>query len=67
MRPATQRGHVTNETRTYTLEIVLYTTKGELPSDSEVRQLVEDQMGGELDEVTGLFCIAVRFVEATDG
>jgi hypothetical protein len=57
----------TSETRTYSFEIVLSTTEGELPSDSEVKHMVEDQMNGELDETTGLFCIAVRLKGATDG
>ena len=52
------------ETREYTVEIVLSTTEGELPTDAIVRELIEDQLAGELDVRTGLFCIAVRLVKA---
>jgi hypothetical protein len=50
---------MTNETQKYTVAIILSTTNGELPTDDEVEQLVLDQMSGELDETTGLACLAV--------
>jgi hypothetical protein len=54
------------ETAKYTVEIILTTTEGELPHREEVQQLIADQMSGELDEVTGLFCPYVE-VKAVDG
>lgn len=47
------------ETFTYRLEIILSTEAGELPTQEEVRQLVIDQMAGELDPTTGLKCLGV--------
>lgn len=47
------------ETATYMLEVTLSTDKGELPADDQIAKLVENQMGGELDEETGLTCLGV--------
>ena len=51
---------MTSETATYTVEVILSTTAGELPDHEDVEQLIRDQMSGELDETTGLFCIDVH-------
>ena len=50
---------MTRETKTYTVDLTLSTENGELPTDDEVEQLIVDQMSGELDETTGLACVAV--------
>jgi hypothetical protein len=55
-----------SETKTYSFDITLTTCDGELPTDAEVRQLVEDQMRGELDDTTGLMCIDVTLEERND-
>lgn len=52
--------HAKGETAKYTVEMVLSTTDGELPDHADVEKLVIDQMSGELDETTGLFCISVH-------
>lgn len=46
------------ETCSYIVEITLSTENGELPSPEEVELLINTQMGGELDEETGLMCIS---------
>lgn len=53
----------TQETATYQVEVTLSTEQGELPADSDVGQLIFDQMAGELDDNTGLRCIAVRLTD----
>lgn len=50
---------MTNETATYSVEITLSTANGELPKTADVERLIVDQMSGELDETTGLACLAV--------
>ena len=55
---------MTQETKTYTVEITLSTENGELPTDEEVERLIVDQMSGELDETTGLACVAVDMAAA---
>ena len=47
------------ETATFEVKVRLSTEAGELPTDIEVERLVADQMGGVLDEGTGLRTIAV--------
>ena len=54
--------HTDSETSTYFVKITLSTTEGELPVDSEVEELIVDQLEGELDETTGLFCTAVDLI-----
>lgn len=51
---------IKSETATYTVEVILSTTEGELPDHEDVEKLIRDQMSGELDETTGLFCIDVH-------
>lgn len=50
------------ETSTYFVKIILSTSEGELPTDSQVEELIVDQLEGELDETTGLFCTAVDLI-----
>lgn len=50
------------ETSTYFVKITLSTSEGELPTDSQVEELIVDQLEGELDETTGLFCTAVDLI-----
>jgi len=57
---------MTNETATYVIELTLSTANGELPRISEVERLVSDQMSGELDETTGLACLATIVIGRKD-
>lgn len=47
---------------TYTVRITLLTEAGDLPSHREVEDLIAAQMGGPLDDTTGLFCGGVTVV-----
>ena len=51
-----------SESKIYIVEITLGTDVGELPTDSEVEELIADQMSGELDEDTGLFALGVALL-----
>lgn len=53
------------ETVAYTVIIHLTTDNGECPTKDEMSQLVLDQMNGELDETTGLACMAATCIIAT--
>ena len=48
------------ETARFVVDIVLSTENGELPDDRTVERMIVDQMSGELDEETGLACVAVK-------
>lgn len=47
------------ETVTFEVTIVLSTATGEVPSNDQVREMIESQMAGILDDDTGLECIYV--------
>lgn len=49
----------TEQTATFSVKVRLSTERGELPTDVEVERLVADQMGGQLDDYTGLHTTAV--------
>ena len=50
------------ETAKFTVEIILSTDSGELPSDEDVERMIVDQMHGELDEETGLAALAITLI-----
>lgn len=50
----------TNETAVVWVKMIFTNDRGELPDDDGLRELIADQMNGELDEETGLGCMAVE-------
>ena len=50
---------IKSESLDYIVSITLMTEDGELPTADQVEGLIADQMSGELDPDTGLFCGAV--------
>jgi hypothetical protein len=52
----------TQETAEYRLTVVMSTELGELPSTDAIEDMITSQLGGELDDATGLRCIAVELL-----
>jgi hypothetical protein len=53
------------ETALFTVHMTFTTDNGELPDDRTIEELIADQMAGELDEATGLGCMAVTVIGRT--
>lgn len=52
----------TQETASYLVVVTLTNEQGELPDDRGVEKLIVDQMGGMLDDETGLACVSARVI-----
>lgn len=47
------------------VEMIFTTDQGEIPDDEALQEMIASQMSGELDEETGLGCMAVEVTGRT--
>jgi hypothetical protein len=53
----------TQETVRVRADLIFTTDNGEVPDQAGLERLISDQMSGELDEATGLGCMAVTVLD----